>query len=354
MGLLTVQCPHCGTSREVDEKFYRREVRCPRCKRPFSVKAALSAWKRLVGQVVEGKYILRELLGEGGFALVYLADETGLEIERQVAVKLIYPDPEIPRELQARELIAVLKMSHPFIVQGFDAGLCDLGGLSWLYLVMELAEETLEMRTRRGLLPPNEAWQMTEDVVSGLAYLHKDPDRFVHRDLKPANILRFGQQWKLADFGLVYPMERMAKTMNRPVGTERYIPPEGYDGVVTPAWDMWSFGVMLAEALTGRHPFENDREMLFAVSQLDPDLPEDLPVPFSDIIRGCLIKKRSMRWTAPQVLAMLHTSRGMRASLSAYRWTFNQSLRRMQATKKGPAAGAPAQGKPADSPQGRQ
>ena len=344
MGVITVRCPHCGTQREVDEAFYRREVKCPRCRQPFSVKAALSAWARLEGQLVEGKYRLREMLGEGGFALVFRADEyDGGEIVGSVAVKLIYPDPEIPREVQAQELVAVLKMEHPFVVSGLSAGICELGGLSWLYLVMELADDTLEMRMSTGTLQPGDAWRFTEHVGAALAYLHKDPERFVHRDLKPANILRFGKTWKLADFGLVYTMERAGKTVNRPVGTENYIPPEGYDGVVTPAWDMWSFGVMLAEAFTGQHPFKGDRHLLFAVTQLEPKLPADLPSPFNEIIRGCLIKKRAMRWTAPQVLEALNAARGMRAYLSACRWNTSRMLQGLK-QKRAPAA-RPQQGK---------
>jgi hypothetical protein len=81
---------------------------------------------------------------------------------------------------------------------------------------------------------------------------------------------------------------------------------------------------MLAEVFTGHHPFESDRHILFAITHMEADLPTDLPLPFADIIQGCLVKKRSMRWTAPQVLAALNTTKGLRATLSAYRWSFNQ------------------------------
>lgn len=327
MGVIGVRCPHCGMKRDVDETFVRRTVKCLRCEQPFSVKAALSALHHFAGSVIAGKYLLRELIGEGGFALVFRADEiVANRASRSVAVKLIYPDPETPREAQAEELIAILKMSHPFIVHGVSAGVCDLGGLKWLYLVMELAEETLEMRMRRGLMNPGEVRTLTEHIVAGLAYLHKDPDRFVHRDLKPANILRVGGYWKLADFGLAYAMERSAHPGRPKGGTERYIPPEGFEGVISPAWDMWSLGVLLAEVFTGRHPFESDRHILFAITHQEPDVPEDLPIPFGEIIQGCLIKKRSMRWTAPQVIAALNNAKGMRATISAYRWSFAQAM----------------------------
>ncbi|OPZ81537.1 MAG: Serine/threonine-protein kinase PK-1 [bacterium ADurb.Bin429] len=330
MGVIAVRCPNCGMKRDVDETFVRRTVKCLRCERPFSVKAAISALHHFSGSLVAGKYLLRELIGEGGFALVFRAEEVAANrAMRSVAVKLIYPDPEIAREAQAEELIAILKNSHPFIVHGISAGVCELGGLKWLYLVMELADETLDMRMKRGALHPREIWTVTEHIVSGLAFLHKDPDRLVHRDLKPANILRVGAYWKLADFGLAYAMEKSEHPGRPKGGTERYIPPEGFEGVITPAWDMWSLGVLLAEVFTGEHPFESDRHILFAITHMDPNIPDNLPVPFGEIIRGCLVKKRSMRWTAPQVLATLNAAQGMRATLSAYRWSFSQALNRL-------------------------
>jgi len=331
MGILDVRCPHCGKNRNVDASYYQRSVLCPRCKQTFSVKAALEVKKQLIGQVIEGKYHLRELLREGGFALVYRAEEiaTG-QVVRPVAVKLIYPDPQTPRTATPpEELAAVLRMSHPNIVSAYSAGICKLCNVTWLYLVMELAEESLEDHIRHSTLDPREAGEFTEHIASALAYLHKDPDRLVHRDVKPANILRFKEGWKLADFGLAFAMERMRNNENQPSGTDKYMPPEGFEGKITPAWDMWAFGVMLTEALTGHHPFESDRHIVYAISQLKPQLPPDLPMPFLEIIRGCLIQKRALRWTAPQVLEALHAAHGLRVSLSAYRWTLNERMRQL-------------------------
>ena len=331
MSMVTVQCPRCGTPRPVDDKYFRRMVRCQKCEHTFTGKTALAVARTLEGQEVEGKYVLRELLGEGGFALVYRADEyQDGQVKQSVAVKLIFPDHEMAPEQQVDELVAALRMEHQYIVHGVSAGVCELGGVLWLYLVMELAEETLEERMRQGPMHPREAWVVTEHVTLALAYLHKDPGRFVHRDIKPANILRVGGNWKLADFGLIYAMERAAKSERQQSGTERFMPPEGYEGMVTPAWDMWSLGVMLVEMFTGKHPFENDRHLYYAITQMEPDMPPDLPAPFNEIIRGCLIKKRSIRWTAPQVLSALNASRGLRAIFAAYGYTFNKAVRRLE------------------------
>ncbi len=304
-------------------------VECQRCKQHYGVQDALDVPVRLVGKVIDRRFVLRHLLTEGGFSRVFHAEELVLgQSPRPVAVKLIYPDPELSRDLQAKELVATLKLSHPGVIQGIGAGTCMLEGTLWLYLVMELAEESLDTRMRRALLSPTEAWLLAEQVGAALAYLHRDPNRLVHRDMKPDNLLRVGGQWKLADFGLIQGMERARDLTNLPAGTERYMPPEGFEGgVISPAWDMWGFGVLLAEALTGAHPFAGDRHLLFAITQLEPHLPTDLPLPFGEIIRGCLIKKRSQRWTALRVLDALHAARGLRASLSAWRWALGQRLR---------------------------
>jgi serine/threonine protein kinase len=293
------------------------------------VQEALEAVQRIIGHVIEGRYYLRALVREGGFALVFRAEEiVNGEVVRPVAVKLIYPDPKIPRAQQAEELVAVLKLRHPQIVHGISAGACELDDVPWLYLVMELAEESLADLMLERPVTLRTVWDVAEHTSSALAYLHKDPDRLVHRDVKPANLLRFSDGWRLADFGLAFTMERRnADTKTVPPGTEKYMPPEAYDGQITPAWDMWSFGVMLAEMLTGEHPFAGSHHILYAVTHLPPQLPEDLPPPFPEIIRGCLIKTRSQRWTARQVLDALHASHGLAETLAGAQWLVNQTLR---------------------------
>ncbi len=329
MGILTVRCRYCGTRREVAERFRGEKVLCGRCGQHFSVQEALDTATRLTGLVIEGKYHLRALFREGGFALVFRAEEVvDGAVVRPVAVKLIYPDPKIPRAQQAEELVAVLKLSHPQIVHGLSAGACELDGVAWLYLVMELAEESLAEVILERPASLRTVWEVAEHTASALAYLHKDPDRLVHRDIKPANLLRFAEGWKLADFGLAFTMEwRRTDTKEVPPGTEKYMPPEAYDGIITPAWDMWSFGVTLAETLTGAHPFAGAHHILYAVTNLPPQLPEDMPPPFPEIIRGCLIKTRSQRWTARQVLDALHASHGLAETLAGAQWTVNQTLR---------------------------
>ncbi len=334
MSKMAIRCPHCGLGGSIDEQYNKQTVTCPKCHRQYTATRALSEWKHYEGKTVAGKYLLHALLGAGSFAGVFRAGTIANgQPEQAVAVKVIPPDPHVPHEQQTRELIASMRLEHPTILRGLDAGQCEVDGAPFLYLVMKLAEGTLDLRIRRGPLSLKEVREVAEDIVSALVYLHEEPRRLVHRDVKPANILRIDNSWKLSDFGGTYPMERRVKDASQKYGTERYMPPEGFEGVVTPALDMWSFGLMLAEALTGTHPYRSDRDPLFAVTQTEPNLPVDLPYPFDEIIHGCLIPKRSTRWTALQVHAALESSRGMRAYLAGCRWNLQSAMRRSQSAK---------------------
>jgi len=332
MGFITIQCPHCGKSAEVDERNFRKTVTCPQCDQRYTAILAFSAWQQYEGKVIGGKFYLRSLLGVGSFGGVFRADEVeGDQVVRTVALKIIPPDPLFPRAQQIEELRASLRLDHPSIMHGITAGESDLDGITLLYLVMELADETLEDRLRRGPLPPREARDVAEQIISALVYLHHDARRLVHRDVKPANVLYSNGRWKLSDFGGAYAMEKVVKSDDQQYGTERYMSPEGFENVTSPASDIWSYGVMLAEMLTGKHPFDNDKHIFFAVTQMDPALPDNLPYPFGEIIHGCLIKKRSMRWTAPQVQrVLLDSSHNVQAFLSACRWTIDKTLHRQK------------------------
>jgi serine/threonine protein kinase len=265
-------------------------------------------WQPFVGQVIDNKYHLLSLLGVGAYGGVYRAADVVNDQElRQVAVKLIAGD-RVSLERQMQELRAVSQLAHPNILTCYVSSQCRLGGHSFLYIVTEVAEGgSLRDRLSRGPLSAPEAHQLTEQVCAGLVYLHNRQNPSLHRDLKPENILRVGDVWKIADFGLVRDLHGQSVLTSQALGTPAYAPPEAYQGRISTAWDMWSFGAILVESLSGHPPFEapNPTALMGAVCSRGPNIPNTVVAPFAQIARGCLVRDRSVRWTAQQVLSAL-------------------------------------------------
>ncbi len=89
------------------------------------------------------------------------------------------------------------------------------------------------------------------------------------------------------------------------------MPPESFDGVVSPAWDVWSLGVLLVEACTGNVPFaaQSEKQLMLAIAQGEPAIPPDLPAPLYEVARGCLVKDYRKRWSAAQIVERIHAHR---------------------------------------------
>jgi|SanBayMetagenome_1026888.scaffolds.fasta_scaffold02439_2 serine/threonine protein kinase len=284
-----------------------------------SKKRAISnpLWRMLERQVIKEQYFLQKLLGEGGYGAVYLADEFLTKRDKQleqVAVKLILSDDTT--ESQLDELIVSKNLQHPNLMGCFGRGECNLMGADYLYLVMELADFSLEKQLTQGILSQAETIALVKDIAEALVYLHSQlivlpnqpkPVTLAHRDLKPGNILRIGNKWKLSDFGLVKIIGSgsVLNTSNL-FGTPLYLPPESYEGKISPAWDVWALGIVIVEALTGKLPFNGEtlQQLQKQVCEQEPDL-SGLPQKFEPIVRGCLEKDRQKRWTAKQILEQI-------------------------------------------------
>ncbi|MCZ8118819.1 MAG: SUMF1/EgtB/PvdO family nonheme iron enzyme [Microcystis sp. LE18-22.4A] len=258
--------------------------------------------RMLEGQQI-GPYRLKKFLGAGSFGGVFHASEMVRNTSvQEVAVKVI---PESSDD-KLIELKNARKLEHSNLIKAYSVGEFTFLNTEMLYLVMELAQGSLENHIAKGGLSSSEIKNITAQVAQGLNYLHGQNK--VHRDLKPGNILKVNQQYKLADFGLIRTLNNKSHTQTvHNSGTIIYMPPEAFRGDISSAWDLWSLGIMLIEMTTNQLPykFNNDIHQLMAkVMNCELQIPS-LPKEFKPIIEGCLQKDRKQRWTAQQVLNAL-------------------------------------------------
>jgi len=252
----------------------------------------IEAWKQWEGRVVIGGFQLRQYLGASDHSAVFLT-ERGEREPQKAAIKLISADPS-NAELQLSRWRLAAKLSHPHLIRLFQMGRCQLGNIGLLYVVMEYAEENLSQVLPHRPLTPAEARDMLDAALDALAYLHGKG--FAHGHVKPANIMAVNDQLKLSSDGLCPIGEPSGDLGN--VGI--YKSPETASGRISPAGDVWSLGMTLAEALTQRLPVWARTE------QVEPVLPEALPAPFFEVIHHCLRRDPQGRWTAADIAARLH------------------------------------------------
>ena len=239
----------------------------------------------MVGKLLDNRYELLEVIGRGGMAMVYKAQDHRLN--RSVAVKILRSDLAEDAEFRRRfrdESQAVAMLSHPNIVSVYDVSRGEIE-----YIVMELIDGiTLKQyMERRGKLNWRESLHFITQIMRGLSHAHSRG--IVHRDIKPHNvmILRDGSV-KIADFGIARLESSAQPTMTQQaLGSVHYISPEQAKGDRTDARsDIYSAGVVLYEMLTNRLPFEGDSAVSVAIQHLssvplspceiDPTVPEAL------------------------------------------------------------------------------
>ncbi|MGE5836045.1 MAG: protein kinase domain-containing protein, partial [Acidobacteriota bacterium] len=260
-----------------------------------------------------GLYEIVGALGSGGMGQVYRARDTRLD--RDVALKLL-PETfasDADRVMRfTREAKTLASLNHPHIAHVYDAG--REGARA--FIAMELVEgEDLSTRIRRGAIPVGEALQLARQIADALAAAHDAG--VVHRDLKPANIkVTDDGDVKVLDFGLakgaaseVSSTGDSGATMTSPartaigqiLGTASYMSPEQAKGKpVDRRADVWAFGVVLYEMLTGRFLFGRDdvTDTLAAVLTYEPDLsklPAATPTAVRRLIEHCLVKDKKQR-----------------------------------------------------------
>ncbi|HWQ32372.1 MAG TPA: protein kinase [Blastocatellia bacterium] len=265
-----------------------------------------------------GRFQILAPLGRGGMGEVYLARD---DLDREVAIKIL-PDlfaqsPERVARFE-REARTLAQLNHPNIAVIYGREESD----NIRFLILEYVRgETLAARLQRGPLPVDEALPVFTQIADALAATHEAG--IIHRDLKPANIMLTPKgQVKLLDFGIARHFRRdptpVQDTAAQPVsdtlthpgvtpGTVAYMSPEQFSepgaGATEDdarAIDLWAFGLVLYEALTGVHPFrgKTSDETGRAICEREPDferLPKGLPTPLRKLLRQCLTKNPQQR-----------------------------------------------------------
>ncbi len=258
-------------------------------------------------------YKILEKIGEGGMGIVYKAFDT--KLERTVALKLLRPetigDPDAKKRF-IREARAVSKLNHPNITTIYEVD--EWHGQN--FISMEFVEGlTLKEKVKSGHLPIEEVRNIAEQVAEALQEAHDH--NIVHRDIKSENIMVTPKgQVKVMDFGLaklkgMKTMTQMGTTM----GTAAYMSPEQARGEeVDHRTDIWSFGVVLYEMITGQLPFKGDYEQAVIYSILNEEpksisvVHPDLPFKFEQIVNNALSKSLEERYqNLSEILSDLNT-----------------------------------------------
>ena len=245
-----------------------------------------------IGTIV-GHYRIEEKLGQGGMATVYKGHHDRLD--RHVAIKVlhtVFKDDDSFLRRFTREAQVVARLEHSNIVPVYDFAEHD----GYPYLVMRfVAGETLKERLSQGVLSTPEIIRVASRIADGLDYAHKQG--VLHRDVKPSNILlTTGGGVYIADFGLARITQSGESTMSQDMimGTPQYISPEQAKGntELDGRTDIYSFGIIVYEMVTGRVPFYSDTGYSVIHSQIfdPPPLPSSLNDKISPAIEIVLLK----------------------------------------------------------------
>lgn len=290
-------------------------------------------------RVLGGRYRLGSVVGQGGMAVVYRAED--LTLGRVVAVKILREalgaDPELLERFD-REAKSAGRLNHPNIIAVYDVG---TEGDSH-FMVMEYVEGTdlRDLIRDHGALSPERVVHIGCQIAAALEYAHRND--VVHRDIKSQNVLVTPEgRVKVADFGIAVTLgERSITQTGMVIGSVHYMAPEQAEGrPTTTLSDVYSLGIVLYEMATGQLPFSAESPVAIAHMQLEaaPTPPQVvnplLPTPLADVILACIEKDPARRPASAALVA---------AALRGQRTLASQSTSVMPAVERDGRGGATA------------
>jgi eukaryotic-like serine/threonine-protein kinase len=217
------------------------------------------------GTLVDERYKLDRKIGTGGMADVWLAEDT--ELDRKVAIKILHDrfaqDKEFVERFR-REAQSAAGLQHPNVISIFDRGEID----GTYFIAMEYVEGPQLKELVKGGMGIKDAVDFVRQILSAARFAHRKG--IVHRDLKPQNVLIDDEgRARVADFGIARGESSDITGTGSVMGTAQYLSPEQAQGKeTTPRSDIYSIGVILYEALTGRVPFHGDSAVAVALKQV--------------------------------------------------------------------------------------
>lgn len=261
-----------------------------------------------IGQLLDDRYEILEVIGTGGMAVVYKALDHRLN--RLVAIKILKDefsgDDEFRRRFRA-EGEAVAMLSHPNIVQVYDVSSSDTAN----YLVMELINgiSLKQYMEVKGVLNWKETLHFAMQIAKGLEHAHSRG--IVHRDIKPHNVmvLKDGSV-KVMDFGIARVMSKSNTLTKEALGSVHYISPEQAKGGYTDSRsDIYSLSVVMYEMMTGRPPFDGESPVAVAIQHINGGAPKpsslnpNIPVGMEQIIlKGMALEPKDRYASATEMI----------------------------------------------------
>ncbi|MFZ2054522.1 MAG: protein kinase [Candidatus Aminicenantales bacterium] len=300
-----MECPKCHAENKDDSRF------CSHCATPLNVEVTLptSLTQTLttplpvvsMGALIAGKYKIIEEIGRGGMGIVYKAED--LKLKRTVALKFLPPGlthiPDV-KDRFMREAQAAAALDHPNICTVYEFDQAE--GKAFISMAY-IEGQSLKKKIDSGPLELEEALKIATQVAEGLQEAHKKG--IVHRDIKSANIMVTEKGLaKVMDFGLARVTGATLVTQEgTTMGTVTYMSPEQARGEkVDRRTDIWSFGVVLYEILSGELPFkgEHEQSIVYAILKEKPkpitDIKADIPVSIEQVVYRALEKDPDKRY----------------------------------------------------------